>query len=259
MTVEPRSVLLKKSGFKLIFYGELREGKGPILFVHGAGGSGLLWEKQLAGLADKFSPIALDLPGHGTSQGNPCTGVAPYREVVRDFAESLALPSFVLCGHSMGGAIAMDYCLHYPADLKAIVLAGTGGRLRVAAEILDRFGRGERMPELSGQLYGSHAPGKMIREGEQYFFLVQPEVWYADFTACHNFDLLPDLWRIKIPTLVMCGTEDRMTPLKYSRHLADNIAGARLEIIPGAGHMLMLEKPDEVNSAVQSFLDDHGW
>lgn len=259
MTMEPRSVLLKNNGFKLNYYGWLQDGKEPILFVHGAGGCGLLWENQLTGLPDKFSLMALDLPGHGFSQGNPRTGIALYREVVRDFKESLGLPSFVLCGHSMGGAIAIDYSLQYPRDLKAIVLVGTGGRLRVAAEILDRYGRGEKMPDLAGQLYGSHASGKMIREGEQYVSQTQPEVWHADFTACNNFDLLSELPRINIPTLVLCGAEDRMTPLKYSRYLAENIAGAKLEIFDGAGHMLMLEKPDEVNMAVQSFLEDLGW
>jgi pimeloyl-ACP methyl ester carboxylesterase len=159
----------------------------------------------------------------------------------------------------MGGAIAIDYSLQYPRYLKAIVLVGTGGRLRVVAEILDRYGRGEKMPDLAGQLYGSHASGKMFREGEQYVSQTQPEVWHADFTACNNFDLLSELPRINIPTLVLCGAEDRMTPLKYSRYLAENIAGAKLEIFDGAGHMLMLEKPDEVNMAVQSFLEDLGW
>ncbi|HAP32053.1 MAG TPA: alpha/beta hydrolase, partial [Firmicutes bacterium] len=95
--------------------------------------------------------------------------------------------------------------------------------------------------------------------GEQYILQVPPEVWYADFTACNNFDILSDLLRINIPTLVLCGAEDRMTPLKYSRYLAENIAWAKLEIFDGAGHMLMLEKPDEVNMAVQNFLEGLGW
>ncbi|HAP31842.1 MAG TPA: hypothetical protein DCQ14_02115, partial [Firmicutes bacterium] len=168
MTMEPRSVFLKNCGFKLNYYGELQKGKKPLLFAHGAGGCGLLWKKQLMGLPEKYSLLALDLPGHGFSQGEPCTGISFNREVVRDFKESLGLPSFVFCGHSMGGAIAMDYSLQYPRDLKAIVLVGTGGKLRVAAEILDRYGRGEKMPELAGQLYGSHASEKMIRDGEQY-------------------------------------------------------------------------------------------
>ncbi|MEW5920740.1 MAG: alpha/beta hydrolase [Bacillota bacterium] len=254
MKLQPQSINLKDCGLELSFYGKLQKSKVPLVFIHGAGGNGLLWEQQLSGLSGSFSTIALDLPGHGKSRGNPCPSISLYREVIRDFKESLNLSSFVICGHSMGGAIAMDYHFKYPHDLQAIILVGTGGRLRVAAEILDRFGRGDSMPGMAELLFGSDAPPQMVRDGEKYIAMVPAEVWYTDFTACNNFDLLDDLHRINIPTLVLCGVEDRMTPPKYSRYLHENIPGAVVELFAGSGHMLMMEKPGEVNHAIEKFL-----
>ncbi len=76
-----------------------------------------------------------------------------------------------------------------------------------------------------------------------------------DLEACDRFDVIDRLSEIAMPTLAICGAEDLMTPPKYSRFLADRIAGARAQIIPGGTHMVFLEKPDEVNRSIQRFLD----
>ena len=253
MSYEPRKIKLQKSGIELCYYGKMDKAKTPLLFVHGSGGNGLLWKQQLRGLADTYSPIALDLPGHGNSTGNSCQSISLYGDYIRELKESLALPPFTLCGHSLGGAIALNYQLNYPDELKAIILVATGGRLRVASEILDRYGRGEKMPELASYLYGSHASAKMISEGEKYIMDVPARVWHDDFTACNNFDVLSELHKINVPVLILCGTEDQMTPPKYSHYLEQKIPGAKLELFPGSGHMLMLEKPREVNNAIESW------
>ncbi len=258
MSYEPRKIKLQKSGIELCYYGEMDKAKMPLLFVHGSGGNGLLWKQQLRGLADTYSPIALDLPGHGNSTGSSCQSVSLYVDYIRELKESLALPPYTLCGHSLGGAIALDYQLRYPEELKSIILIATGGRLRVTSEILDRYGRGEKMPEMASYLYGSDASAKMIREGEKYIMNVPARVWHDDFTACNNFDVLSELHKINVPVLILCGTEDRMTPPKYSHYLEQKIPGAKLELFPGSGHMLMLEKPNKVNTTIQRFIDQSG-
>jgi pimeloyl-ACP methyl ester carboxylesterase len=79
-----------------------------------------------------------------------------------------------------------------------------------------------------------------------------------DFRCCDKFDVMDKVSQIAVPTLVICGTEDDMTPLKYSHYLADKIAGARLVIIEGATHHCLLEKPVEANQAIETFLSDCG-
>ena len=255
MSDAPQFVKLRYNGIELAYYGKIDEDKVPLVFVHGAGGNGLLWKQQLKYFAGKYSSIALDLPGHGNSGGDSCQSVSLYRDYIKDFKDSLSLPSIVFCGHSLGGAIALDFQFKYPEDTKAIILVATGGRLRVATKILERYGRDEKMPEMAGFLYGSHAPENMVREGEKYITEVPARIWYDDFTACNNFDVLGELHKTKVPALILCGEEDQMTPHKYSHFLEQNIKGAKLELFPGAGHMLMLEKPREINKTIERFLE----
>ena len=86
---------------------------------------------------------------------------------------------------------------------------------------------------------------------------VAPQIIHDDFAACDAFDVMERLDEIHCPTLVICGTEDRMTPPKYSKYLVDGIANAELELIAGAGHMVMLEKPEPVAAAIGAALA--GW
>ena len=79
------------------------------------------------------------------------------------------------------------------------------------------------------------------------------DVLYGDLSACNNLDLTQELGKIRVPALVICGAEDKMTPPDFSRQLAAGISGATLEIIEGAGHMVMLERPAEFNMSLTKF------
>jgi pimeloyl-ACP methyl ester carboxylesterase len=87
---------------------------------------------------------------------------------------------------------------------------------------------------------------------------VGPAVQLNDFQCCDRFDVMEKVSQIAVPTLVISGTDDDMTPLKYSQYLADKIAGARLVIIDGATHHCLLEKPLEANRAIEAFLNGSG-
>ena len=118
------------------FRHEIRQADGPpLVLVHGAGGNLMHWPGELRRLPG-HTVYALDLPGHGKSGGAGRAEIGAYAEVVRGFAEALGLVPFVLAGHSMGGAIALEFALRYPARLAGLILVGTGARLRVAPEIL---------------------------------------------------------------------------------------------------------------------------
>ena len=83
-----------------------------------------------------------------------------------------------------------------------------------------------------------------------------PEVIYSDFEACDKFNVMSRLKEIKLPTLIICGLEDQVTPVKYSEYLKNNIPNSRLEIIANAGHMVMLEKPEELNERLEKFIKE---
>ncbi|MCL6478344.1 MAG: alpha/beta hydrolase [Peptococcaceae bacterium] len=230
------------------------EPKQAILFIHGAGGSQSRWSFQVLQLGREYLAMAVDLPGHGLSGGRSSDSIESYREFVRAFSECLLGHPFFLAGHSMGGAVALDFALHYPDRLAGLVLMGTGSRLRVLPAILEAFGSGSIPDNLARRMYRPGTPEELIRAAEEEINKIDPSVFYSDFMACDKFDVSARLGEINVPTLVMTGDKDVMTPVKYGKFLADNIKNAAFEIIEDAGHMLMIEQALAVNTALLNFI-----
>ena len=221
-------------------------------------GRGEVWAPQLAGLADTARVIAVDLPGHGTTGGAGCRRVDDYATWLLGVLEGLALDRVVLGGHSMGGAIAQTVALARPDRLSGLVLVGTGARLRVLPRILELFRAGSPLgAELVGSLaYNSGSPSAAVVEAERALRETAAVVTLGDFMACDRFDAMTTLEAIRVPTLVLVGRDDRLTPPKYARFLADTIPGARLVEIESAGHFPQLEQPAAVNAALRAFLSE---
>ena len=238
-----------------IHHGAPRPDEPPLVLVHGAGCNLMHWPGQLRRLPG-HTVYALDLPGHGKSGGTGRAEIGAYAEVVRGFAETLGLKPFVLAGHSMGGAIALEVALRCPERLAGLLLIGTGAKLRVAPEILtglldDFTGTAELLAQ---QAHGAHVDPNLLRLYVRRLREVNPQVIHDDFAACDAFDRRADVSGIALPTLILCGDADRMTPVKFSQYLHAQIAGSQLGIVPGAGHMVMLEQPAAVAEAVTYFL-----
>jgi pimeloyl-ACP methyl ester carboxylesterase len=234
----------------------------PLVLVHGAGGNLMHWPGELRRLPG-CAVVALDLPGHGHSEGTtqPPNGDVPedigtYAQVVARFAEALNLPRFVLAGHSMGGAVALELALQRPEMLAGLILVATGARLPVAPELLSAIqGDYESAARLmAGWSQGTRSDPDTMRIYLQRLRELDPQVLYRDYAACNAWDRTANLGRIRAPALVICGDADRMTPLKYGLELQQSIRGAQLVIVPDAGHMVMLEQPALVAWEVQQFL-----
>lgn len=237
--------------------GWLEAGAGPpLVCVHGAGGAGDVWTRQLEGLAGIARVIAPDLPGHGPGDGLGRQSVDAYADWLAAFLDALDLARPVLAGHSMGGAIAQTLALGRPGRLAGLVLVATGARLRVLPRLLELLG--ERPPEgrdLVGELsYARTTPRERVAVADRVLGETAPLVTLGDFLACDRFDVMARLEEVRIPTLVVAGVEDRLTPVKYGRRLAATIPGARLVEIEAAGHFPQLEQPDLVNRAIGEFL-----
>jgi pimeloyl-ACP methyl ester carboxylesterase len=234
--------------------------RGPgIVFVHGAGGTQEHWRFQLRQLPIRWNALAVDLPGHGESQGDGYPSIPEYRDFLRDLLDALGFSRAVLVGHSMGGGIAQGFALSYPDRLAALVLVGTGARLRVHPDIFAAIRRdmGEAGRLISGWAYSSAAMLATVASAAEAFARNRASVLEGDFRACDAFDLIGEIPKIRTPTLIVSGEDDRLTPVKYARFLHDKIPGSALSILPGAGHMVMLEKPAEFNRLLTAFLDSY--
>ncbi len=247
---------LELDGNMVYFAGNQDKEGIPLLFCHGSGGGHHHWLYQLKAMPPPVKPLAFDLPGHGRSDNTPLDDVYMYRDWLKLFSQSFGLKNFILTGHSLGGAIAMAYALEHPEDLHGLILVGTGARLRVLPAFLEELKQG-RVPEtMIEYLYAPGASEELISLGLREMKNTAPEVYLADLTACDNFDIRENLSQISLPTLIICGSEDSLTPVKYSQFLKENIPQSRLEIIEGAGHMAMLEQPDAVNRAIAKFIEE---
>lgn len=237
--------------------------KGPseeapcLVLLHAAGGSRLEWPGELRRLPNA-SVYALDLPGHGRSDPPGRDRIEAYAAVVLAFIEQLGLRNVVLLGRSMGGAVVQLIGLQQAPAVSGLVLVATGARLRVMDVILegirDDFEGTAEM--IVNNVWAEGAPAAMIEASRQQFLETDPAVAHGDYVACNRFDVMDRLGEIQLPTLVINGTADRMTPLKYGRYLAEEIPDAQLLIVEGAGHMVTLEKPEAVATAVRRFLDE---
>ena len=162
-------------------------------------------------------------------------------------------------GNSLGGAIALTAALQAPADIGGLVLIGTGARLRVSAQIFalldDSWPAGvDTLVDLS---LARAASEDLRRRVKSWHLQVGRRSTRCDYEACDKFDVMADVGRLSLPTLIIAGTEDRVTPPKYAHYLHDQIASSRLEFIPGAGHMPHLEQPAAVNALIRRFLTEH--
>lgn len=224
-----------------------------LIFIHGSGGCKEAWHYQTRHFPDAD---VIDLPGH--PEGEPRTSVDSYAEWLWGYIQDRDYSDVVLAGHSLGSAIAQLYALKYPEDLKGLILIGGGARLRVHPMYIDMLEQAKSDPgTFEGFLemsWGFIDP-ELIEVLRRRALENGPAVFLNDMLCCDKFDIIDRVHDIRLPTLALCGSEDIMTPPKYTKYLADNIEGAREVIIDGGTHMVFAEKPGAVNLAIEDFLN----
>jgi pimeloyl-ACP methyl ester carboxylesterase len=234
------------------------DSRPAIVLLHGAGGTHLYWPPEIRRLAG-YQVYALDLPGHGRSTGESAGTIQAYAGEIHGWMQSLGLGQGVVVGHSMGSAIALTLALEFQPSVLALILIGAGARLRVHPIILESCASEATFRSAVGIVnewaFSEQAPPRLVELAARRMAETPQKVLYGDFLACNEFDVMDRLGEIRQKTLVLAGAEDRLSPERYARYLAEGIPGAKLEIIPGAGHMLMLEQPGLVAERIRSFLD----
>ncbi len=236
-----------------------KDARQSLLLIHGAGGSHLSWPAELRRLP-QTAVYALDLAGHGRSHLPGRSTIEAYTQDVLDFIDALKLENVVVLGHSMGGAIAQMVGLAHSAKVTGLVLVATGARLRVSPNILaaiqDDY---EAAVELLNHFYwgGSQEPA-VEAANRRTMLACPPEVMLNDFLACDRFDVRHRLAEITLPTLVISGSADQMTPPKFGQFLADQLPQAEFALLEQAGHMMTLECAKQVAQLVYDFLGKVG-
>jgi pimeloyl-ACP methyl ester carboxylesterase len=245
------------------FSGNLRavldsiSGNAPrdVIFVHGAGGNKSFWKRTFRYLTGDGTAVAVDLPGHPSGEIT-CRTIGEYAEAVhRHVAESLPTRP-VICGHSMGSAIALALALAHPDDLGGLILVGAGAKLGVDPVIVEGL-RANPMRTIEQTItpmsYFRIDLG-MGREARAALSFTNLPVFLNDYLACDGFDVRSRLSEISADTFIICGENDRMTPPKWSVYLNQNIRRSSMALVREAGHMAPLEKPEACAGLILDFL-----
>ena len=230
-----------------------------LIFIHGSGETSFIWQNQIDGLNLDYKIIAIDLPSHGNSDKFLISEITLdlYVNVIEKLKESLKLEKMILSGHSLGGAIILSYYLKNPNDIESLILCATGARLRTSPVIFQQLTDDYKqyLDYLRQTAFHRKTPKSVIDIYREQLSKVDPQVIYNDFKICDGFDVFPEISRISVPCLILCGDSDILTPPKYSQYFDTNIKDSKLHIIQQAGHMVMLEKPQLVNQYIQEFIE----
>lgn len=223
-----------------------------LLFVHGAASSGRVWQSQLL---DFPRSAAVDLPGHPF--GRPVGDLPGYGAWLIEHVGAARYPAPLIgVGHSMGGAVLLQAVLKSPGLFGGLVLVATGARLPVNLRLLRGL---EAEPEATldrflDLCFGPHAHPRTRAKFRQVARQLGPDLLRRDLEACSAFDVAARLGEVNLPTLVVCGDLDVMTPPSLSEELYRGIAGASLIVVPDTGHMVFLERRRLFRDSLQTFL-----
>jgi 3-oxoadipate enol-lactonase len=240
-------------------------GEGPpVVFVHGLGGSSNVWHGVMQAMQQHHHCIALDLRGHGRSQGRGKFSVEGWAKDVQKLIRHLELPAVTLVGHSMGTLIAQHLAETSPESVDQLVLVGgisyfqppTADAYRERADLVEADGMDALIdPWLEGavspQSHAVHAG--MVGLLRELFLRNEPQN-YAK--SCRALSESPRIRRDEIgqPTLIITGAHDRSTPLAMSEELKSSIPVSRVKVLADGGQWAPLEEPGAVAATILEFL-----
>jgi pimeloyl-ACP methyl ester carboxylesterase len=224
------------------------------LYLHGSGHTRESFAGQVAVFAQSES---LAMPGH--PEGEPLTSVSELAAWLDGEITKRAIGPAVICGNSLGAAVALQTALTYSGQVAGLILIGGGARLRVGSQIFEMIDR--RWPDCIGELVGLSVDEKCPQALRQRLHDMHLEVGQRstrmDYLACNAFDVMDRVGTIAIPSLILVGANDRMTPPKYATFLQQAIAGSQLAVIDDAGHLPHLEQTKSVNETIARWSQDH--
>jgi len=241
--------------------------KPLIIFVHGSGLSHISWVLQTRYFAfHGYSVLAIDLPGHGYSEGPSIKSIEDQGKWVSDVIDAVGMKEASLVGHSQGCLISMECAAQFPHKVKSLALMGGAGAIPMNPELLDLAEKGDSkavdlmMDWAHGPAghFGGHAVPGLHHINIGGTIVINGSIKDAlgvDFRACDNYkNGFETAKKIKCPTINIIGEKDRMTPVKEGKKLADTIAVSEVQIIENCGHMILLEEADKALAILKIFI-----
>lgn len=233
-------------------------GKDQVLafFIHGGGGSSRHWEPLLPHLPQQFCPLLIDLPGHGRSEGVASCSVEHTADFLDRFLKQLVGQQPVWCiGHSMGGIIAQCFALRFPSSVKALVLIATATSIRFHTDFVQSAATGHWDLEVFRPIFHS----SVSLDLQNLVLAEYPKLRIdatADISMLGATTFREELSTLTLPTLIITGDDDVVVSPRHSRTLSHILAHATLVILPGGGHYVQVEQPQQMARELERFL--HG-
>lgn len=245
---------------------EAQEGEPVVILIHGAGMDRTVWQYQNRNIAYRNRRVlAVDLPGHGRSEGTPPTNIADFADWITRFMDAADVDKAILIGHSMGALIALETAARHADRVEKIVLMGVAETMPVhpdllaaaeaneplAPELITFWGVGER-----SQIGGHRNPGFCVQGASEALLKISPDnMIYNDLAACNDYsDGVESAEKVACPALFVLADDDKMTPAKKGLALAGHIKDSQSVVVENAGHMMMTEDPDKVFDALKGFV-----
>ena len=236
-----------------------------VVLLHGAGMDHTVWQLQSRAFAYRgYSVLSLDLPGHGRSDDPAPTTIAAYADIVAALLTELGVDTAHIVGHSMGAFIGIELAARYPGLVQSLTLIGVSERMPVHPDLLEAAEADNHLAfdlvsswshTRAAHMGGHQTPGLwMMGSTVRLLERSRPGVLHNDLAACNAYDSALDRAReITAPTLVLMGEHDLMTMPKGAAILAGAIRNSATVIVPGTGHMVMVERPDPVIDELLDF------
>jgi 3-oxoadipate enol-lactonase len=246
--------------------GETHDGT-PVVFLHGIGGNGSNWRPQLDALSARHRVVAIDSRGFGASEAKgEDLALEDYADDVRRTLDALEIDQAHVVGLSMGGMMAQALALNAPEKVASLVLADTSARadelmatnLKASGEAALQHG----MSVVADIFMSATFCPAAVEDNRDYvqtfrdgFCATDPQAFNTGLQAIAGLDFLDRLSRVAVPTLVVVGSGDMLTPVEHSEAIAARITDARLVVLDGAGHMSNLDNADEFTQVMTEFLE----
>ena len=241
-----------------------------LLYIHGAGMERITFGGHLM-RPPNYNAIRLDLPNHGDSE---FVGLSRYDDLlaystdVLAFMDALAINQAVICGHSMGGGVALLMALHHPERIPAAIVINGSAKMRLHPRMLaalpgEVYRSAENMllatfPILDrSDLVPLSAADPDNEEGYLQFLRINPLVMLRDYWLCHTFNLNAQLTDIRAPVLVVSGGQDKIFPPRQIALMEDALPAATYTEFPGCGHFTPAEVPDKLTATIADWLTTH--